>query len=69
MVKKEEALDAFVQPEILDDSNKYFCSNCQRQCKAHKVRIELIDTDLRFKMNDKKRVSNLSHFRISYLFS
>jgi ubiquitin carboxyl-terminal hydrolase 47 len=32
----EEAMDAFVQPEILDDNNKYFCSNCQRACKAHK---------------------------------
>jgi ubiquitin carboxyl-terminal hydrolase 47 len=32
----EEALDAFVQPEILDDNNKYFCSKCDRQCKAHK---------------------------------
>lgn len=32
----EEALDAFVQPEILDENNKYFCSKCDRKCKAHK---------------------------------
>lgn len=32
----EEALDAFVQPEILDENNKYFCSKCNRMCKAHK---------------------------------
>lgn len=33
----EAALDAFVQPEILDENNKYHCNNCNRMCKAHKV--------------------------------
>lgn len=33
----EAALDAFVQPEILDENNKYFCAKCNRMCKAHKV--------------------------------
>lgn len=33
---KEEALDAFVQPEILDENNKYFCSKCNKMCTAHK---------------------------------
>lgn len=32
----EEALDAFVEPEILDENNKYLCSKCNRMCKAHK---------------------------------
>lgn len=29
-------MDAFVQPETLDENNKYFCEKCQRMCKAHK---------------------------------
>jgi ubiquitin carboxyl-terminal hydrolase 47 len=33
----EAALDAFVQPETLDENNKYFCDRCNRMCKAHKV--------------------------------
>ncbi|CAF0833958.1 unnamed protein product [Brachionus calyciflorus] len=32
----EEALDAFIQPEILDENNKYFCEKCKQKCKAHK---------------------------------
>ncbi|KAK3608441.1 hypothetical protein CHS0354_035441 [Potamilus streckersoni] len=32
----DEALRAFVQPEILDDSNQYFCEQCNKKCNAHK---------------------------------
>ncbi|XP_046546344.1 LOW QUALITY PROTEIN: ubiquitin carboxyl-terminal hydrolase 47-like [Haliotis rubra] len=32
----EQALDAFVQPEILDGSNQYFCERCNKKCNAHK---------------------------------
>ncbi|XP_071112786.1 ubiquitin carboxyl-terminal hydrolase 47-like [Haliotis cracherodii] len=32
----EQALDAFVQPEILDCSNQYFCERCNKKCNAHK---------------------------------
>ena len=32
----EAALDAFVQPEILDENNSYFCDKCNKMCKAHK---------------------------------
>ncbi|RNA07474.1 ubiquitin carboxyl-terminal hydrolase 64E isoform X1, partial [Brachionus plicatilis] len=32
----EEALDAFIQPEILDENNKYYCETCQQKCAAHK---------------------------------
>jgi ubiquitin carboxyl-terminal hydrolase 47 len=32
----EEALDAFVQPETLDENNQYFCSKCNKMCRAHK---------------------------------
>ncbi|KAJ8315140.1 hypothetical protein KUTeg_007290 [Tegillarca granosa] len=35
----DEALDAFVQPEILNDSNQYFCEKCNKKCDAHKVCI------------------------------
>lgn len=32
----EAALDAFIQPEILDENNKYLCTKCNKMCKAHK---------------------------------
>lgn len=32
----EEALNAFVTPEILDGNNKYSCDKCDKKCKAHK---------------------------------
>lgn len=32
----EEAIDAFVQPEILQDINQYFCEKCNKKCDAHK---------------------------------
>ncbi|CAG0917184.1 unnamed protein product [Notodromas monacha] len=32
----EEALQAFVQPEILNESNQYFCEKCNKKCDAHK---------------------------------
>ncbi|CAG2200845.1 USP47 [Mytilus edulis] len=31
-----EAIDAFVQPEILNDTNQYFCEKCNKKCDAHK---------------------------------
>lgn len=34
---QEEAIDAFVQPEILEDTNQYFCEKCNKKCDAHKV--------------------------------
>jgi len=30
-------LRAFVEPEILDGSNQYFCEKCACKCDAHKV--------------------------------
>lgn len=30
-------MDGFIQPEILDENNKYFCTKCNKMCKAHKV--------------------------------
>ncbi|KAK7500181.1 hypothetical protein BaRGS_00008728, partial [Batillaria attramentaria] len=32
----EESMDAFVQPEILDGANQYFCEKCNKKCNAHK---------------------------------
>lgn len=32
----EEAIHAFVQPEILNDTNQYFCEKCNKKCDAHK---------------------------------
>ncbi|KAK6187315.1 hypothetical protein SNE40_005373 [Patella caerulea] len=32
----EEAMNAFVQPETLEDSNQYFCERCNKKCNAHK---------------------------------
>lgn len=35
-VSVEEAIDAFVHPEILNDTNQYFCEKCNKKCDAHK---------------------------------
>ena len=35
----EQALSAFVEPEILDGNNQYFCEQCGKKCNAHKVAI------------------------------
>ena len=32
-----EALEAYVQPEVLNGSNQYFCERCAKKCDAHKV--------------------------------
>lgn len=32
----EEALRAFIQPEILNGNNQYSCETCQKKCDAHK---------------------------------
>ncbi|XP_069079700.1 ubiquitin carboxyl-terminal hydrolase 47 isoform X1 [Pleurodeles waltl] len=32
----EEALHAFIQPEILDGGNQYFCERCKKKCDARK---------------------------------
>lgn len=32
----EESLEAFVQPEILEGTNQYFCEKCNKKCNAHK---------------------------------
>ncbi|XP_074132885.1 ubiquitin carboxyl-terminal hydrolase 47 isoform X5 [Sminthopsis crassicaudata] len=32
----EEALQAFIQPEILDGPNQYFCEQCKKKCDARK---------------------------------
>ncbi|TKC42745.1 hypothetical protein EI555_005478, partial [Monodon monoceros] len=32
----EEALHAFIQPEILDGPNQYFCERCKKKCDARK---------------------------------
>ncbi|XP_070790231.1 ubiquitin carboxyl-terminal hydrolase 47 isoform X3 [Pituophis catenifer annectens] len=32
----EEALHAFIQPEILDGANQYFCERCKKKCDARK---------------------------------
>ncbi|KAL5010194.1 hypothetical protein ScPMuIL_012499 [Solemya velum] len=65
----EEALRAFVQPEILDGSNQYFCEKCNKKCNAHKglkfikfpymllLQLKRFDFDYttmhRIKLNDK----------------
>lgn len=32
----DEALQAFVDPETLDENNQYFCEKCNKKCNAHK---------------------------------
>lgn len=32
----EDSMDAFVQPEILEGANQYFCEKCNKKCNAHK---------------------------------
>ncbi|XP_044748604.1 ubiquitin carboxyl-terminal hydrolase 47 isoform X2 [Coccinella septempunctata] len=65
----EEALRAFVQPEILDGNNQYFCEKCNKKCNAHKglkftkfpylltLHLKRFDFDYntfhRIKLNDK----------------
>uniref|UniRef100_A0A023F0P2 Ubiquitin carboxyl-terminal hydrolase 47 n=3 Tax=Triatoma infestans TaxID=30076 RepID=A0A023F0P2_TRIIF len=65
----EEALKAFVQPEILDGNNQYFCESCDKKCNAHKglkfskfpylltLHLKRFDFDYnslhRIKLNDK----------------
>ncbi|GFR69510.1 ubiquitin carboxyl-terminal hydrolase 47 [Elysia marginata] len=64
-----EAMTAFVQPEILDGSNQYFCEKCNKKCNAHKglkfvtfpylltLQLKRFDFDYatmhRIKLNDK----------------
>ena len=33
---QEEALQAFVQPELLQGNDQYFCEKCDKKCNAHK---------------------------------
>lgn len=65
----EQALQAFVQPETLDDNNQYFCDKCNKKCDAHKglkfstipylltLHLKRFDFDYttmhRIKLNDK----------------
>ncbi|KAH9503711.1 Ubiquitin carboxyl-terminal hydrolase 47, partial [Bulinus truncatus] len=64
-----EAMNAFVQPEILDGTNQYFCEKCNKKCNAHKglkfvsfpylltLQLKKFDFDYatmhRIKLNDK----------------
>ncbi|XP_026520440.1 ubiquitin carboxyl-terminal hydrolase 47 [Notechis scutatus] len=36
ILQLEEALHAFIQPEILDGANQYFCERCKKKCDARK---------------------------------
>lgn len=65
----EDALRAFVQPEILDGNNQYHCETCNKKCDAHKglkftkfpyiltLHLKRFDFDYqtfhRIKLNDK----------------
>ncbi|ETN63869.1 ubiquitin carboxyl-terminal hydrolase 47 [Anopheles darlingi] len=65
----EEALQGFVKPEILNESNQYFCDTCKKKCDAHKglkftkfpyiltLQLKRFDFDYqsfhRIKLNDK----------------
>lgn len=65
----EEALRAFVEPELLEDSNQYWCERCNKKCDAHKglkfiqfpylltLQLKRFDFDYntmhRIKLNDK----------------
>uniref|UniRef100_A0A158P9L7 Ubiquitin carboxyl-terminal hydrolase 47 n=1 Tax=Angiostrongylus cantonensis TaxID=6313 RepID=A0A158P9L7_ANGCA len=66
---KEEALQAFITPELLDGSNQYFCENCNSKQDAHKglrvtefpylltIQLKRFDFDYntmhRIKLNDR----------------
>jgi ubiquitin C-terminal hydrolase len=68
----EEALDAFVQPEILDGNNKYYCENCKKMCKAHKglkfqsfpyiLSLQLKRFDFDYKTMSRFKLSNTVTF-------
>lgn len=65
----EEALRAFIQPEILNGNNQYSCGKCEKKCDAHKglkfsrfpyiltLHLKRFDFDYqtfhRIKLNDK----------------
>ncbi|XP_062708304.1 ubiquitin carboxyl-terminal hydrolase 47 [Aedes albopictus] len=65
----EDALRAFVQPEVLEDNNQYHCETCNKKCDAHKglkftkfpyiltLHLKRFDFDYqtfhRIKLNDK----------------
>ncbi|XP_022105952.1 ubiquitin carboxyl-terminal hydrolase 47-like isoform X2 [Acanthaster planci] len=65
----QEALQAFVMPETLKDTNQYFCEHCNKKCDAHKglkfqsfpyvltLQLKRFDFDYttctRIKLNDK----------------
>uniref|UniRef100_A0A182YEJ4 Ubiquitin carboxyl-terminal hydrolase 47 n=1 Tax=Anopheles stephensi TaxID=30069 RepID=A0A182YEJ4_ANOST len=65
----EDALQGFVKPEILNESNQYFCDTCNKKCDAHKglkftkfpyiltLHLKRFDFDYqsfhRIKLNDK----------------
>ncbi|CAL4084063.1 unnamed protein product [Meganyctiphanes norvegica] len=71
----EEALKAFIEPELLTGSNQYKCSNCDTLCDAHKglkftrfpylLTIHLMRFDFdyntlhRIKLNDKVTFPNI----------
>lgn len=71
----EEALKAFVEPELLTGNNKYKCSKCNKLCDAHKglkftrfpylLTIHLMRFDFdystlhRIKLNDKVTFPNI----------
>lgn len=70
----EEALRAFVTPELLDGNNQYQCSNCNAMCDAHKglkftrypylltIHLKRFDFDYqtfhRIKLNDRVTFPN-----------
>ncbi|XP_071791463.1 ubiquitin carboxyl-terminal hydrolase 47-like [Asterias amurensis] len=65
----QEALQAFISPETLNDTNQYFCERCDKKCDAHKglkfqsfpyvltLQLKRFDFDYstytRLKLNDK----------------
>ena len=66
---QEEAIQAFVQPEILNGTNQYDCEKCEKKTDAHKglkfshfpyiltVQLKRFDFDYntfhRIKLNDR----------------
>jgi ubiquitin C-terminal hydrolase len=63
----EAALDAFVEPEILDEGNKYFCDKCQKMCKAHKgLKFEAFPYIISLQLNRFDfDYSTMSRFKLS----